>query len=199
MRAPRKMVAKKPALAPPPTDDEFDEDLCTLERSHPSVRAHPKLRAAEIRKFIRSIKENPDDIRNTPDVRPAKGGGTYVSKVTDVDDILGHCDRVTRLDEAGKLSLARMSCLDLDARVRAVEKRGRGPQRGGKKGAEARWGGHDDDLAKIAAHFDRELRKLKDQGSARPKSVATENTADRFRVSESTVLRARNKFVNNSH
>ena len=80
-------------------------------------------RVRDIENWVAKIKATPDDMRNTPDVRPNNKGGTFVSKSTNLDRTLKHCEAVRQKYLAGKLDLARSSLDDLQHTVFEINNR----------------------------------------------------------------------------
>jgi hypothetical protein len=113
----------------PPTDKEFDEAV----RCHERELAMP-VRLRSIEAWIKDLKasSDPDEIRNTSDVRRTKKGAEYVSQETDLDRTLEHIEAVRRLLKRGDFLLAISAMRDLESRVNAINMRVR------RKGAAAK-------------------------------------------------------------
>jgi hypothetical protein len=82
-------------------------------------------RVQDIENWVAEIKATPDDIRNTPDLRPDGKGGTFSSDSdpTNLDLTLKHCEAVRQKFLAGKLDLARFSLDDLEHTVLEINNR----------------------------------------------------------------------------
>ena len=100
------------------TGDELD----AIVRFHQRHRAIP-WRLNDIAKWIADIKANPADVRNKPDVQPRRDGGTFVSEVTNLDDMLKHVETVWRHFRADEFELALSSLGALETRVVVVNAR----------------------------------------------------------------------------
>jgi hypothetical protein len=101
-----------------PTAEEFDDMIRRHERQH----AIP-WRLRDLEKWVAQTKADPKDIRNTPDERPSKHGGTFVSEVSDLDSILKHINAVWRHFRANEFELALSSLRGLESRVQVVQLR----------------------------------------------------------------------------